>query len=75
MWWLFQVLIMTLIIASNGAYLWAPQNDQPRLTIAAADHKRRGSDEDRCFFACFASLSIVWNFATEPVAEFWLASD
>ena len=50
MWWLFQVLIMTLIIASSGAYLWAPQNDQPRLTITTADHKRRGSDEGRCFF-------------------------
>jgi hypothetical protein len=26
MWWLFQVLIMTLIIGSNGAYHWAGPN-------------------------------------------------
>jgi len=26
MWWLFQVLIMTLIIGSNGTYHWAGEN-------------------------------------------------
>jgi len=25
MWFLFQILIMTLIIGSNGAYRWAPR--------------------------------------------------
>jgi hypothetical protein len=25
MWWLFQVLIMILIIGSNGAFPWAPK--------------------------------------------------
>jgi hypothetical protein len=36
MWWLFQVLIMTLIIGSNGAYHWAPKGGGFAVALLAA---------------------------------------
>src|SRR6516162_2567523 len=36
MWWLFQVLIMTLIIGSNGAYHWAPKYGGFAVVLLAA---------------------------------------
>jgi hypothetical protein len=36
MWWLFRVLIMILIIGSNGAFHWAPKGGGFAVAILAA---------------------------------------
>jgi hypothetical protein len=36
MWWLFQVLIMTLIIGPNGAYHWAGGNSDFAVPLLAS---------------------------------------
>ena len=41
MWWLFQVLIMTLIIGSNGAYHWAGENSGS-VSIITIDAQHNG---------------------------------